>query len=147
MFNVNLINCMYLIFLVRIVPCAKSANISNFVAIVYRYINSKIRRSRTYLERRKNLASNRPLEHTVSSKEVSIITYALEHRVTEEKFPFYMLDWVRFNFWFVSLEIEVEPSASLLSLFYMVSNSSCGCVNLFHFVPEKVLLVDTPFLG
>ncbi|KAJ1424974.1 Serine/threonine-protein kinase, active site [Sesbania bispinosa] len=34
-----------------------------------KYMNSKIRRSRTYLERRKNLASNRPLEHTVSSKE------------------------------------------------------------------------------
>lgn len=35
-----------------------------------KYINSKIRRSRTFMERRKNLASNRPIEHTVSSKEV-----------------------------------------------------------------------------
>ncbi|XP_061345128.1 probable serine/threonine-protein kinase At1g54610 [Gastrolobium bilobum] len=34
-----------------------------------KYMNSKIRRSRTYLERRKNLASKRPIEHTVSSKE------------------------------------------------------------------------------
>jgi len=36
----------------------------------YRYMNSKIRRSRTYLERRKSSASKRPIEHTVSSKEV-----------------------------------------------------------------------------
>lgn len=35
-----------------------------------KYINSKIRRSRTFMERRKNLASNKPIEHTVSSKEV-----------------------------------------------------------------------------
>ncbi|CAL5209360.1 unnamed protein product [Lathyrus oleraceus] len=35
-----------------------------------KYMNSKIRRSRTYMERRKNIASNRPIEHTVSSKEV-----------------------------------------------------------------------------
>ncbi|CAJ1976904.1 unnamed protein product [Sphenostylis stenocarpa] len=34
-----------------------------------KYMNSKIRRSRTYLERRKNSASKRPIEHTVSSKE------------------------------------------------------------------------------
>ncbi|BAT94340.1 hypothetical protein LR48_Vigan02g200300 [Vigna angularis] len=34
-----------------------------------KYMNSKIRRSRTYLERRKNSASKRPTEHTVSSKE------------------------------------------------------------------------------
>ena len=39
-------------------------------ATIYRYMNSKIRRSRTYLERRKNSASKRPIEHTVSSKEV-----------------------------------------------------------------------------
>ncbi|KAK7279798.1 hypothetical protein RJT34_24856 [Clitoria ternatea] len=34
-----------------------------------KYMNSKIKRSRTYMERRKNLASKRPIEHTVSSKE------------------------------------------------------------------------------
>ncbi|TKY51447.1 serine/threonine-protein kinase [Spatholobus suberectus] len=34
-----------------------------------KYMNSKIRRSRTYLERHKNSASKRPIEHTVSSKE------------------------------------------------------------------------------
>ncbi|XP_020232066.1 probable serine/threonine-protein kinase At1g54610 [Cajanus cajan] len=34
-----------------------------------KYMNSKIRRSRTYLERRKNSVSKRPIEHTVSSKE------------------------------------------------------------------------------
>ncbi|XP_045809245.1 probable serine/threonine-protein kinase At1g54610 [Trifolium pratense] len=35
-----------------------------------KYINSKIRRSRTFMERRKNLSSNKPIEPTVSSKEV-----------------------------------------------------------------------------
>ncbi|XP_058758535.1 probable serine/threonine-protein kinase At1g54610 [Vicia villosa] len=35
-----------------------------------KYMNSKIRRSRTYMERRKNLVSNKPIEHTVSSKGV-----------------------------------------------------------------------------
>ncbi|KAL5195329.1 putative serine/threonine-protein kinase [Glycine soja] len=34
-----------------------------------KYMNSKIRRSRTYMERRKNSTSKSPLEHTVSSKE------------------------------------------------------------------------------
>ncbi|RDY05784.1 putative serine/threonine-protein kinase, partial [Mucuna pruriens] len=34
-----------------------------------KYMDSKIRRSRTYLERRKNSASKRPIEHTVSAKE------------------------------------------------------------------------------
>lgn len=38
------------------------------------------------MERRKNLASNRPIEHTVSSKEVSIKPYALENHVTNEIF-------------------------------------------------------------
>lgn len=54
-------------------------------------MNSKIRRSRTYMERRKNLASNKPIEHTVSSKEVSIKPCALG-------FSFYMLDEARVNF-------------------------------------------------
>ncbi|WJX20576.1 [pyruvate dehydrogenase (acetyl-transferring)] kinase [Trifolium repens] len=35
-----------------------------------KYINSKIRRSRTFMERRKNLSSNKPIEPTISSKEV-----------------------------------------------------------------------------
>ncbi|KAK7343757.1 hypothetical protein VNO77_12771 [Canavalia gladiata] len=34
-----------------------------------KYMNSKIRRSHTYLERRKSLASKKPIEHSVSSKE------------------------------------------------------------------------------
>ncbi|KAL1295420.1 hypothetical protein AAHE18_19G210000 [Arachis hypogaea] len=36
-----------------------------------KYMNSKIRRSRTYLERRKSLAPKRQIEHTVSNKEDS----------------------------------------------------------------------------
>lgn len=39
---------------------------------IYRYTNSKIICSRTYLERRKSLAPKRQIEHMVSDKELSI---------------------------------------------------------------------------
>ncbi|XP_027366575.1 probable serine/threonine-protein kinase At1g54610 [Abrus precatorius] len=50
-----------------------------------KYMNSKIRRSRTYLERQKNLASKRPIEHTASSKEELIRNVKPETYVPTEE--------------------------------------------------------------
>ncbi|KAK7391226.1 hypothetical protein VNO78_19638 [Psophocarpus tetragonolobus] len=49
-----------------------------------KYMNSKIRRSRTYMERRKSSASKRSIEHTVSSKEELIRNAKPETHVPTE---------------------------------------------------------------